>query len=236
MDEKPHDSAGLTAAAPPRPIAGVALDLDGLLYDTEPLYFRVGTEVLARRQKTFDMALQKKMMGRPGLEAIAQMVRHHDLPDDPQTLLEESEAIYAGLLRSELQPMPGLETLVAVLEAAAFPFGVATSSRRHFAEQILRRDALLDRLAFLLTGDDVQRGKPHPEMYRKAADRLEITASSMLVLEDSENGCAAAVAAGAIAVAVTGEHVGGHTFPGAALQVRRLDDPRLLAWLSSEPG
>jgi len=135
------------------------------------------------------------------------------------------------LLGGGLQPMPGFETLVATLQRGAFPYGVATSSRRHFAEQILRRDALLDQLAFLLTGDDVQRGKPHPEMYAQAAARLQIPASSLLVLEDSENGCAAAVAAGAIAVAVTGEHVSGHVFPGAALQVHRLDDPRLLAWL-----
>lgn len=217
---------------PPRPILGVALDLDGLLYDTEPLYFRVGTELLARRNKVFDATLQKKMMGRPGVQAMEQMVQHHALPDDPDELLRESEEIYGALLVSGLQPMPGLQVLLDALSGSALPFGVATSSRRHFAETILRRDGIIERIEFLLTGDDVQFGKPHPEMYQKAAQRLEISTESMLVLEDSENGCASAVAANAITVAVAGSHVEGHSFPGAALQIERLDDERLLAWIS----
>lgn len=216
-----------------RPIRGAALDLDGLLYDTEPLYFRVGTELLARRDKVFDAVLQKKMMGRPGVQAIEQMVLHHALPDDPEELLEESEEIYEALLVNGLQPMPGLQVLLDALSASALPFGVATSSRRHFAETILRRDGIIERIDFLLTGDDVQFGKPHPEMYQKASQRLNISTESMLVLEDSENGCASAVAANAIAVAVAGSHVEGHAFPGAALQIERLDDKRLLAWLGS---
>lgn len=218
---------------PPRPIRGVALDLDGLLYDTEPLYFRVGTELLTRRDKVFDAILQKKMMGRPGIQAIEQMVQHHALPDDPQALLNESEEIYAELLNSGLHPMPGLQVLLDALSASGLPFGVATSSRRHFAETILRRDAIMEQIDFLLTGDDVQSGKPHPEMYQKAARRLGIPAEAMLVLEDSENGCASAVAAKAITVAVAGDHIEGHAFPGAALQIERLDDKRLLAWLHS---
>lgn len=232
-DAKSSGSLPASDAMPPRPIRGVALDLDGLLYDTEPLYFRVGTELLARRNKVFDAILQKKMMGRPGVQAIEQMVQHHALPDDPQALLDESEEIYAKLLVSELRPMPGLHALLAALSAAERPFGVATSSRRRFAETILRQDAIIDRLDFLLTGEDVRLGKPHPEMYQKAAERLGIPAESMLVLEDSENGCASAVAANAITVAVAGGHTAGHSFPGAALQINRLDDERLLAWLSN---
>lgn len=218
---------------PPRPIRGVALDLDGLLYDTEPLYFRVGTELLARRDKVFDAILQKKMMGRPGVQAIQQMVQHHALPDDPHELLQESEEIYAELLSRDLRPMPGLQVLLDALAESQLPFGVATSSRRRFAETILRRDAIIERVGFLLTGDDVRHGKPHPEMYLKAAQCLEIPSETLLVLEDSENGCASAVEARAITVAVAGEHVEGHSFAGAALQVTRLDDERLLTWIGS---
>ncbi|WP_153555312.1 HAD family hydrolase [Roseimaritima sediminicola] len=209
-------------------ILGVALDLDGLLYDTEPLYWQVGSELLARRNHQFSDHLQRQMMGRPGVQAMQVLIDNLDLPDDPAVLLEESDEIYAGILADGLQPMPGLTRWLTELERSEIPYGVATSSRRRFAETILGRDAVREQLAFLLTGEDVTHGKPHPEMYQKAAAELDIDPASMLVLEDSENGCAAAVAAGAITVAIPGEHTVGHRYDGAHLIAERLDDPRLL--------
>lgn len=207
------------------------MDLDGLLYDTEPLYWQVGSRLLARRGHTFTDAVQRQMMGRPGVQAMQVLIEAFNLNDDPAALLAESETLYQDMLAGGLQPMPGLAALIAHLEASGLPFGVATSSRRHFADQILARDSLADRLAFLITGDDVTHGKPHPEMYLQAAEKLNVAAEAMLVLEDSENGCQAAVAAGAIAVAVPGGHSVGHRYDGAALVIDRLDDPRLLSWL-----
>lgn len=209
-------------------ILGVALDLDGLLYDTEPLYWQVGSQLLARRSHLFTDQLQRQMMGRPGVQAMQVLIDQLNLPDDPQQLLDESDAIYAEMLSAGLQPMPGLMSWLQALEASGLPYGVATSSRRRFAEEILQRDAIRGRLQFLLTGEDVTQGKPHPEMYLKAASALQIDPSRMLVLEDSENGCAAAVAAGAVTVAIPGAHNVGHQYDGAHLVAQRLDDHRLL--------
>src|SRR6056297_862381 len=210
-------------------ICGVALDLDGLLYDTEPLYWQVGSQLLARRDHVFTDALQRRMMGRPGVQAMQELIEDLRLTDEPAALLEESEAIYAEMLGVDLQPMPGLFAWLAALDASGLPYGVATSSRRRFAEEILALHGLQSRLQFLLTGDDVLQGKPHPEMYLKAAAALAIEPSNMLVLEDSENGCASAVAAGAITIAIPGAHSSGHEYPGANLVADRLDDPQLLA-------
>jgi beta-phosphoglucomutase-like phosphatase (HAD superfamily) len=84
-----------------------------------------------------------------------------------------------------------------------------------------------DELAFRLTGDDVTRGKPDPQIYRMAAETLGIPVGQMLVLEDSGNGCAAAVAAGAVTVAVPSEHTRNQNFSGATLVAESLLDPRL---------
>jgi beta-phosphoglucomutase-like phosphatase (HAD superfamily) len=83
----------------------------------------------------------------------------------------------------------------------------------------------------MLTAEDVSRGKPHPEIYLTAARRLDVPPQRMLVLEDSENGCRAAAAAGAFAVAVPGDHSRQHDFTSAALVVDSLADPRLYAAL-----
>lgn len=210
-------------------IAGVALDMDGLLFDTERLYWHVGDTLLQRRGKRFCAELQQRMMGRVGVVAMQQMIDFHALAEGAAELLEESDQVYGELLAGGLQPMPGLQQWIDRLFQSALPFGLATSSRRKFVDVILPRFDWTQSLAFVLTGDDVSRGKPDPEMYLKAADTLDIPPAQMLVLEDSGNGCAAAVAAGAYVVAVPSEHTRDHSFAGARLIADSLIDPRLHA-------
>ena len=75
--------------------------------------------------------------------------------------------------------------------------------------------------------EDIAEGKPHPEIYLTAARRFGIPPAEMLVLEDSQNGCLAAVRAGAFTVAVPGEHSLGQDFSMASLTIESLTDPRL---------
>lgn len=221
---------------PARTLQGVALDLDGLLFDTEPLYWQVGSQLLDRRGHRFTDQLQRRMMGRPGVQAMQVLIDALQLTDLPETLLEESNDLYAEMLTQGVTPMRGLLPWFDALEASGLPFGVATSSLHRFADQILRQNGLRDRIQFLLTGEDVRKGKPDPEMYLLAAKTLGIDPANMLVLEDSENGCAAAVAAGSVAVAIPGVHCEGHSYPGAHLVADGLDDARLLGLLTTKAG
>jgi pseudouridine 5'-phosphatase len=91
------------------------------------------------------------------------------------------------------------------------------------------------RFRFVLTSEDVRQGKPHPEIYLTAARRLGAEPARLMVLEDSENGCRAAVAAGAWAIAVPGEHSRDHDFRGARLVADSLADPRIYAALGQTP-
>ena len=101
--------------------------------------------------------------------------------------------------------MPGLAELLDALEHGGIPKGIATSSGRRFTEHVLGRFDLAPRFQFILTGDDVSEGKPHPEVYLRAAANFGLSPANMMVLEDSQTGCRAAVAAGAFAVAVPGD-------------------------------
>ncbi|MFM8380085.1 MAG: HAD-IA family hydrolase, partial [Planctomycetia bacterium] len=76
-------------------------------------------------------------------------------------------------------------------------------------------------------------GKPHPEIYERAAVQLGVAPSEMLVFEDSENGCRAAVAAGAVVVAVPGAHSRRHDFTGARFVAESLADPRIVELLAT---
>ena len=214
------------------PIQAAVFDLDGLLVNTEELYQHVGSELLRRRGKTFGTDLLDAMMGRPPAVSLAIMIEWHGLPDTVETLAAETGAIFAGLLDERLEPMPGAMDLVDALAGRGLPRAVATSSGPAFAHDVLGRVGLLDRFAFVLTSADVVNGKPDPEIYLAAAARLGVDPAAMIVFEDSHNGCRAAVAAGAVVVAVPGGHSRRHDFTGARLVADSLADPRIAGLLT----
>ena len=214
---------------------GVTFDLDGLLVNTEELYQDVGTELLRRRGKPFEPELLDRMMGRPQQVSLRIMIDWHSLNDTVEGLAAETKEIFTSYLDARLAPMPGAVALLDSLEAARIPFGVATSSGPDFAHDVLGRVGFFDRMGFVLTCNDVREGKPHPEIYLAAAGRLGVIPKQMLVLEDSHNGCKAAVAAGAVAVAVPGGHSHRHEFDGAAFIATSLGDRRIFEALDLTP-
>lgn len=206
-------------------LRAVTFDLDGLMVNTEELYDVVMQELCLRRSLQFTDDLRVKMMGRPGHISIAYMIEHHALTEDTvEGLLAESDLLFSGVLEERLELMPGLIELLDALEAAGIPKGIGTSSRRKYVDQVLARFELADRFVFILSAEDVTQGKPHPEIYLAAARRQGVLPAEMMVLEDSQNGCAAAVAAGAFAVAVPGVHSRTHDFAGAQLLANSLRD------------
>ncbi len=208
-------------------IRAVVFDLDGLMFNTEELYIDVGTELLRRRGKDFGKELLDKMMGRPSAVALQFMIEEHAVTATVEELLAETDEIFPEILRTRLAPMPGLVELLTALETHNIPKAIATSSRRLFVDRVLTPFGFHPRFAFILTSEDIVHGKPDPEIYLKAAATHRVAPHEMLVLEDSQNGCRAAVAAGAIAVAVPGDHSRSHDFSGAALVAESLADARL---------
>ena len=213
-------------------IEAVAFDLDGLLVNTEELYQQVGTELLRRRGHSFEPDLLDAMMGRPQQVSLKIMIEWHGLTDTIEMLATETGEIFVSLLDTQLRTMPGAMELLDLLDARGIARGVATSSGPDFAHDVLGRMGIRDRFAFVLTSADVTHGKPHPEIYQTAAQRLAVDPGAMLVLEDSQAGCKAAVAAGAVAVAVPGGHSRRHDFTGARFVAETLADPRIEALLA----
>jgi HAD superfamily hydrolase (TIGR01509 family) len=211
---------------PEAPLRAIAFDLDGLMFNTEDLYEHVGTEVLRRRGKEFTVELMNQMIGRPSPIALALMIDYHGLEDTVEQIAQESAQVFHALLDERLEPMPGLLELLDELDAARLPRGIVTSSGRLFAERVLGVAGLADRFDFVITAEDIQRGKPDPEPYLLAATRLGVAAEQMLVLEDSANGALSGVASGAYTVAVPSGHTLGHAFPGVKFIANSLNEPR----------
>lgn len=216
------------------PIQAVAFDLDGLMFNTEHVFFLSGDALLQRRGKAMTPDILRGMMGRRALEGFEHLSRHLDKPEDPHELWLESQEIFKSLLQEHLKPMKGLFELLDYLEELDIPKCVATSSPRPYLETLLVEFDLIHRFPISLTAEDVTHGKPHPEIYLTAAQKMGVAPERMLVLEDSETGTKSGVGAGAYVVSIPHEYSNYGDFSSAQLIADSLTDARVLDLFSPQ--
>lgn len=214
-------------------IQAVCFDMDGLMFNTEEIFNRSGRELLRRRGLEMTDELLSKMMGRRAHEAFTALVEHHDLDETIDDLRAESDEIFHAILHESVEVMPGLYELLDLIESRDLPKAVATSSGRNYLEDLLSRFDLAHRFQTTLTSEDVSNGKPHPEIYLTAAERLGVTPSEMLVLEDSGNGTKSAADAGAHIVSIPHEYSANQNFSPARHVAKSLADPYITALLGN---
>jgi HAD superfamily hydrolase (TIGR01509 family) len=214
----------------------VVFDLDGLLLDTEPIFEEVAARLLARRGKQSDPNVLERMMGTPARQALKLFREHHDLNETVEELSTESTSLFYEVLGVHAPGiMPGAVELLHRLAERGIPRAIATSSSSRYVERILRPLGLLPCFDFILTCDDVLHGKPHPEVYEKAAARFGHAPAEMIVLEDSPAGLCAAKAAGARCVIVPHRRVPLDRLAGADAVVASLAAPEFLDLMGFRP-
>jgi HAD superfamily hydrolase (TIGR01509 family) len=217
-------------------IRAVVFDLDGLMFDTEALFFRVSSQALEARGKTFTSEIMQAMIGRRAAD-VGHVLKTLAALDEPvEELLGEIRQRFYAEMETAVHPTAGLIALLGHLGERSMPLAVATSSRHAYVDRLLAHHKLADRFDFVLASEDVARGKPDPEIYERAALRFGVPAAAMMVLEDSPAGVAAGLSAGAFVVAVPHEHSPAHALGPAHLVVSRLDDPALLQLFDSSTG
>lgn len=185
------------APRPQRLPRAVVFDMDGLMLDTERLALRCWSIAIERLGLEFDAALMPAMIGRNSRDSRALVLSRHgdDYPID--RLMQASQETYDAIVqRDGVAVKPGLVALLDWLEAKRIPRVVATSTRRARAEAKLAQAGLLARFAALVGGDEVERGKPAPDIFLAAAARVGVAPAECIVLEDSEPGVRGALSAG----------------------------------------
>lgn len=186
----------------PNRLHAVILDMDGTLHDTEVVFSAALKD--AARQLGFEIsdAFCHSLIGIPGQEGD-KMIQTHLGAEFPLAEYRRLLRVYCSQIFSESTPIkPGAVELVAYLADKNIPVAVATSSSRQSAERDLASSGLRARLPVLFTRDDVERGKPYPDLFLAAAAALGIAPAHCLAVEDSHNGIRAAHAAGMMGVMV----------------------------------
>ncbi len=180
-----------------RDLQAVIFDMDGLMLDTERLAPQAWSDAKEAVGADFDMALLDLMIGRNYQDCRTLIVERHgaDFPTD--ALMHAWHVAYDAIVeRDGIAIKQGLHDLLDWLEAEGIPKGVATSTRRDRALTKLAGVGIASRFPILVGGDEIARGKPAPDIFLLAAERLGAAPSACVVLEDSEPGVRAALAAG----------------------------------------
>ena len=182
-------------------LAAVLFDMDGLLVDTEPLWFETETEVMARLGAPWSAQDQERLLGGSMDRTVGYLLAKATTPASPD---EVARWMLEGMLKraaaGRVIVRPGAGELVTAVAGARIPYALVTSSGREFAQAILRGTGF--RFPVTVTGDDVSASKPDPEPYRLAAKLLDAAAENCVALEDSPNGVASATSAGCHVIAV----------------------------------
>jgi len=183
-------------------------------------------QLFENRNRAMPDDLIRRMMGRRPPEGMWILKEALGSDEPVEAVQEECSERFLGLLDEHLSPMPGVFEMFAMLEERGLPKAVATSSPLRFLDNLMGRfDGLFERFEFALTAENVEHGKPNPEIYLKAASRLGVDPSEMMVFEDSEAGTNAASAAGAFVISVPHEHSQHHDFSNACRIADTLRDP-----------
>jgi HAD superfamily hydrolase (TIGR01509 family) len=181
----------------PCPPQAIIFDMDGLLVDSEKLWKIAETGWLADRGATYSDEKHAPFIGMALPEFVPHIRQAYGLDDDAETLLADLMQRIITLIETQTTPQPGAAQMVDYVASYNIPHAIASSSPMAVIEATLNsQPTWAEVFAVRCSADEVPNGKPAPDVYALAAERLGVQAAQCIALEDSRNGARAAVAAG----------------------------------------
>ena len=196
---------------------GIIFDMDGVLVDSGPAHLE-SWQRLAREIGAGDIPAERftAVFGRTSADIITAVFGPRP-PDEIKGLDDRKEAIYRDLIRGRVPAMPGALDAVRRLHAVGMRIAVGSSGPPENIELVCAEMGLQPYLSAIVTGRDVQRGKPDPQVFQLAAERLQLEPSRCVVIEDAPSGIEAAHRAGIPCIALSGSHPTERLFPADAI-------------------
>ena len=203
----------------------VIFDMDGVLVDSEPLYLKAINNLLVKEsaEPVSDEENQATLIGSTVEECWRQIKETRSLPEPLQSYIDKYDPEVREVLQAELTPRPGVRRLIETCSQRSLPKAVASSSLRSWLKLKLDTLGFQDSFDVVLGGDDVTRGKPEPDIYLLAAERLNIPPAQCIAIEDSPVGINAAVSAGIFTIAVLTDSTRGLDLSQAQLVLETLE-------------
>ena len=185
----------------PSPIQAVVFDLDGLLIDSEVVWNRVRSDVAAEQGVEWTEGDQRAVMGVSTAAWTAYMIDRLGLELTPEAVQHLIVERMVASYRERVPFKPGAAQLVA-LAGEHYPLALASGSVRELIDLVVTSPEFTNRFQVVVSADEVERGKPHPDVFLEAARRLGVPPEACVCLEDSGHGIDAGKAAGMRVIAV----------------------------------
>jgi beta-phosphoglucomutase len=216
-----------------RAYAGVLFDLDGVIVDSRELHMAAWA---AWAREHAPHASPDHFLRSFGLrnDSIIGALLPEITPAEIEDHAGRKEAIFRASLAGNLAPLPGVVALIDALDRDGIPRAIVTSTPRLNLGLVLRELGLTGRFGALVAAEDATRGKPDPEGFLIAAQRLDLAAARCIVIEDAPAGIEAAKAAGMRAIAVTTTRPA-DDLTAADLIVDSLADARAQSFITRHP-
>jgi HAD superfamily hydrolase (TIGR01549 family) len=179
----------------PSPFYAVIFDLDGVLADSEPWWNQIDAKLLAEYGVSYRGEYHRNVLGVSYRLAVEFYKNAFHISASVEELMRRRGEIATDFFANRVGLFSSAKTTLEQLREMKLPLAVATSSVSASARPFLERTGIRSLFSVVVTGDEVQQGKPHPEIYLRAAKKLGISPEACLVIEDALAGIAAAKAA-----------------------------------------
>jgi HAD superfamily hydrolase (TIGR01509 family) len=183
----------------------VIFDMDGVLIDSEQIWDEVREELARERGGRWHQRAQADMMGMSSTEWSRYMHDVIGLPEPPEEINKEVVRRLLARYKESLPLLPGAVEAVERL-AKRWPLDLASSSNREVIDAVLEQAGIAHLFRATVSSEDVEHGKPAPDVYLEAARRLGVDPTSCAAIEDSQNGIRSARAAGMRVIAIPNPH------------------------------
>src|SRR5216110_3739582 len=179
----------------PPPFYAVTFDLDGVLADSEPWWNQIDAKLLAEHGISYRGEYHRNVLGVSYRLAVEFYKNAFHISASVEELMRRRGEIATDFFANRVSLFPSAKTTLEQLREMKLHLAVATSSVGASARPLLERTGIRSLFSVVVTGDEVQQGKPHPDIYLRAAKKLGISPEACLVIEDALAGIAAAKAA-----------------------------------------
>lgn len=184
-------------------IRGAIFDMDGLMFDSERLVYEIWQEMMDENGFNYDLEVFKKTIGLRTDKAEQYYCDLYGSSFDYKPFKQKSRKTFIARVTNDGVPIKkGLFEILDHLKANSIKMAVATSTSAQTALNIIKMAGVYDYFDAFVCGDDVKNGKPHPEVFLTAAQRLGIPPKDCVAFEDSINGIKSAYAANMMTVMV----------------------------------
>jgi beta-phosphoglucomutase-like phosphatase (HAD superfamily) len=211
-------------------ISCVIFDMDGVIVDTEPLHKKAYFKTFESLGLTVSETLYHSLTGSSTINAFQKLVAHFQLTDDPQKLVLQKRAFFVTLFESDpsLALIDGVEEIIKYFYNKDIVLVLASSASMETINRVFTRFDLNQYFVGKLSGADLEKSKPHPEIFENAARKANTPKENCIVIEDSDNGVLAANRAGIYCVGYKSEHSKLQTLATANLVIKDFSELKKL--------